>query len=118
MEAVVEGRLKRLRRSLAGKAGPVNVGLALMAGAWLRLWMLKAFFEVNGDTLIYGGLGKSLLLHGRLALEGAGGELYPTLIRLPGYPAFLALCFWLSGMENYASAAWVQIGLELVRCLL
>jgi hypothetical protein len=80
--------------------------------------MLKHFFELYGDPLIYGGLGKNLLLHGRYALEGGGGELYPTLIRLPGYPLFLALCFRLFGMENYVSAAWVQIAFELAGCLL
>ena len=78
--------------------------------AWrLRLWMLKQFFQVNGDSLIYGGLAKNLLLHGRYALTGGGGEIYSTLIRLPGYPLFLALCFRLFGMENYCSAAWCRL---------
>ena len=44
--------------------------------------------------------------------------MYPTLIRLPGYPIFLAVCFRLFGMENYYSAACVQIGLDLLGCLL
>jgi hypothetical protein len=99
-------------------APALSVMLALAAGLLLRLWMLKHFFELYGDPLIYGALGKNLLLHGRYVLEGAGGELYPTLIRLPGYPLFLALCFRLFGMENYVSAAWVQIALELTGCLL
>ena len=55
---------------------------------------------------------------GRYALTVGTGETYPTLIRLPGYPLFLAVCFKLFGMENYASAAWVQIVLELAGCLL
>ena len=80
--------------------------------------MLKHFFEVTGDSLIYGGIAKNLLLHGRYALTVGTGETYPTLIRLPGYPLFLAVCFKLFGMENYASAAWVQIGLDLAGCLL
>ena len=92
--------------------------LALAAGLGLRLWMLRKFFEVNGDSLIYGGLAKNLLLYGRYALTVASGETYPTLIRLPGYPLFLALCFRIFGMENYAAAAWVQIPLELLGCLL
>ena len=96
----------------------VSAMLALAAGLWLRLWMLGKFFEVNGDSLIYGGLAKNLLLHGRYALAGAGTETYPTLIRLPGYPLFLALCWRIFGMENYASAAWVQIALELAGCVL
>lgn len=92
--------------------------MALLAGALLRIWMLKHFFEVTGDSLIYGGIAKNLLLSGRYALTVGTGETYPTLIRLPGYPLFLAMCFKLFGMENYASAAYVQIGLELLGCLL
>ena len=92
--------------------------LALVAGGLLRVWMFRHFFEVNGDTLIYGGIAKNLLWHGRYALTVGSGEIYPTLIRLPGYPLFLAACFRLFGMENYAAAAWVQIALELGGCLL
>lgn len=92
--------------------------MALLAGALLRIWMLKHFFEVTGDSLIYGGIAKNLLLHGRYALTVGTGETYPTLIRLPGYPLFLAACFKLFGMENYASAAWAQIVLDLAGCLL
>lgn len=91
---------------------------ALLAGALLRLWMLKHFFEVTGDSLIYGGIAKNLLLSGRYALTVGTGETYPTLIRLPGYPLFLAGCFKVFGMENYASAAWVQIVLDLGACML
>jgi len=94
------------------------VGLALAAGLALRLWMLKELFEVQGDSLVYGGIAKNLLLHGRYALIQPSGAMMPTIIRLPGYPFFLALCFKLFGMENYASAAWVQIALDLVGGLL
>jgi hypothetical protein len=80
--------------------------------------MLKKFYEVTGDALIYGGIAKNLLLSGRYTLTVGTGETYPTLIRLPGYPLFLAMCFKLFGMENYASAAGVQIVLELIGCLL
>jgi hypothetical protein len=80
--------------------------------------MFTRFFDINGDALIYGGLAKNLLLHGRFALTVANGEMYPTLIRLPGYPLFMAGCFKIFGMENYASAVWVQIALELVGCIL
>ncbi len=105
-----------------GGAGRVrsllSVALALGAGLALRLWMLKNFFEVNGDSLIYGGLAKNLILHGRYALTLPNGEIYPTLIRLPGYPLFLAICFKIFGMENYVAVAWVQIAMELAGCLL
>jgi hypothetical protein len=80
--------------------------------------MLKDLFQVNGDSLIYGGLAKNLLLHGLYAFTGSNGEMIPTLIRLPGYPLFLAVCFRLFGMENYYSAALLKIVLELLGCLL
>ncbi len=95
----------------------VAAGAAVAAGLALRIWMVEKFFEVNGDSLIYGGLAKNLLLHGRFALSASGG-MVPTLIRLPGYPLFLALCFKLFGMENYFSAACVQVAMDLASCLL
>jgi Dolichyl-phosphate-mannose-protein mannosyltransferase len=91
---------------------------ALAAGLVLRLCMLKSLFQVNGDSLIYGGLAKTMLLNGRYELTIGGGPPVPTLIRLPGYPMFLAFCFRLFGMENYYSAALLQIALELLGCLL
>jgi hypothetical protein len=55
--------------------------------------MLGAFPQVSGDTLVYGGLAKNLLLHGQFAITDGSGVLHSTLIRLPGYPVFLGLCF-------------------------
>ena len=80
--------------------------------------MLKSLFLVNGDSLIYGDLAKNLLLNGRYDLTLGGGAPFPTLMRLPGYPLFLALCFRLFGIENYFAVALVQIALELLGCLL
>lgn len=92
--------------------------MALAAGLALRLWMFVRFFEVSGDSLVYGGIAKNLLFHGRYALSLPSGEMFPTLIRLPGYPLFLAACFRLFGVDNYAPVAWLQIALELIGCLL
>jgi hypothetical protein len=118
MEAEPQSQLMQM----VEKANPVRGALwvlpPVLAGALLRLWMLKRFFEVTGDGLIYGGIAKNLLLSGRYALTVGTGETYPTLIRLPGYPLFLAVCFKLFGMENYAAAVRVQILLELAGCLL
>jgi hypothetical protein len=89
-----------------------------VAGGFLRIWMFRHFFQANGDALVYGAIAKNLLLHGRYSLSPPSGEIFPTLIRLPGYPLFLAACFKLFGMENYASAAWLQIALDMASCLL
>jgi hypothetical protein len=103
-------------QSKLGRAARVALPLAL--GLALRLWMLKVVFEAAGDGLVYGDLAKNLLLHGRYALSGSGGALVSTLIRLPGYPLFLALCFRFFGVENYYAACCVQIVLDLAGCLL
>jgi hypothetical protein len=118
MEAAPQSQSTACCRIRFPLAGALSVVLALACGLALRLWMLKQFFNLEGDPLIYGDLAKNLLLHGSYALTGSGGVLVPTLMRLPGYPLFLALCFRLFGMENYVSTAWVQITLELAGCLL
>jgi multisubunit Na+/H+ antiporter MnhB subunit len=79
--------------------------------------MLRQFPQINGDALIYGGLAKNLLLHGQYAITDGSGALQSTLIRLPGYPLFLALCFSLFGMEHYNAVGYLQIALELAGCL-
>ena len=117
MEAAGESQLTALRRVDGRVVRALPVGLALAAGAWLRVWMLKEFPQVSGDTLIYGGLAKNLL-HGQYAITDGSGVLHSTLIRLPGYPLFLAACFRLFGVENYNAVAYVQIALELLGCLL
>jgi hypothetical protein len=121
MEATKESQLKGLPQSVTGAAQArfaISVAAALVAGLALRLWMLEKLFEAGGDTLVYGDLAKNLLLHARYAMTLPSGEIYPTLIRLPGYPLFLALCFRLFGMENYFSAACVQVVMDLATCLL
>lgn len=96
----------------------ISAFLAIAAGGGLRIWMLRKFFEVNGDSQIYGGMAKNLLWQGRYAVSDGAGVLHSTLIRLPGYPLFLALCFRLFGMENYFAAACLQILLEILGCFL
>ena len=118
MEADSSSQFETAHR-LSGRLFPgLSVALALASGILLRLWMLKKYYEVDYDSLIYGGIAKHLLRQGSYLVSRPSGEVLPTLIRLPGYPFFLALCFRLFGMENYASAVYVQIALEMMGCLL
>lgn len=91
---------------------------ALLSGLALRIYMLVAVSEVQGDSLVYGAIARNLLRHGAYAYTLDNGALHTTLIRLPGYPLFLAMCFRLFGMENYAAAVYFQIGLDLAACVL
>jgi hypothetical protein len=95
----------------------VSALFALAAGLGLRVWMLLKFFEVSGDSQLYGAMAKNLILHGRYALD-SNGVLHSTLIRLPGYPLFLAACFRLFGVENYFAPACIQVALDLAACIL
>ena len=117
MKADSLSQSKRLRAAgLRGAA--VSAAAALAAGATLRLWMLHKFFEVNGDSQLYGSMAKNLLLHRQYAVSDPGGAVHSTLIRLPGYPLFLAACFRLFGMENYFAPACLQVLAELAACIL
>jgi hypothetical protein len=91
--------------------------IALAFGAALRLWFIHAYPEVEGDTLMYGDIAKNWMLHGIYGLSSSSG-IHPTLIRLPGYPLFLMLCFRLFGMEHYNAVMFVQTALDLCTCLL
>lgn len=91
--------------------------LLLAAGASLRLWFIHAYPEVLGDPLVYGDIAKNWMLHGIYGLSTPQG-IHPTLIRLPGYPLFLVLCFRLFGMEHYHAVMYLQTAVDLGTCLL
>ena len=95
-----------------------SVGLlALAAGAALRLWFIHAYPEVQGDPLVYGSIAKNWMLHGVYG-KTTSGILRPTLIRLPGYPLFLAASFKIFGMEHYHAVMFLQTAIDLASCIL
>ena len=89
---------------------------ALAAGALLRVAFVERHPDFTGDALVYGDLAKNMLQLHRYALTV--NHLAPSLIRLPGYPSFLAVIFGVFGMEHYGAALWVQVVVDLVSCLL
>jgi hypothetical protein len=95
--------------------------LALGLGTWLRLWFIWHFPQVNGDGLIYGDIAKNWLLHGTYArtdFTSLGPIIQPTLIRLPGYPLFLAACFRAFGLDHYGAVLYLQVAIDLVSALI
>ena len=95
----------------------ISMFLALVAGAGLRLWFIHAYPEVDGDPLLYGDMAKDWGQHHIYGLTTDDG-LHPTLIRLPGYPFFLAACFLLFGAEHYHAVMFAQTAIDLGTCLL
>jgi len=90
--------------------------LALLAGAGLRGLFLAHHPRVSGDALVYADLAGNMLAHHIYGFTE--NVIRPTLIRLPGYPAFLALCFTLFGRANYLAVLWVQAAVDLLSCFL
>ncbi len=96
----------------------VSACFALVVGAALRLCFYRWFPQIQGDAEVYGDLAKNLVLHGQLALSDPSGQIHASLIRLPGYPLFMALCFRLFGMENFWAVVAMQTALDAFACLL
>jgi len=90
--------------------------LALAAGAALRLYFIHAYPALEGDPLIYGDIAKNWL-HGVFGITHVNG-VRPTLLRLPGYPLFLAVCFSIFGVEHYRAVMYLQVAIDLASCLL
>ncbi len=86
--------------------------LPLILGLLLRLWFVHHNPDLTGDPLLYGAIARNLLEHGMYGFTAG----VPTLIRLPGYPLFLAACFRVFGIEHYYPVLYLQVGLDLFGC--
>ncbi len=98
-----------------------QVSLALALGLLLRLWFVWQYFQVSADSLMYGDLAQNLLKHGiygRSVVVDGIATIRPTLIRLPGYPLFIAAVFAVCGVGKYHAVVAVQVLLDLWTCLL
>jgi 4-amino-4-deoxy-L-arabinose transferase-like glycosyltransferase len=91
--------------------------VAACAALALRLLFIFGSPHISDDSYVYGDIAKNWLRHGIYGLTGAG-EIYPTYIRLPGYPAFLAAVFAIFGMEHYRAVLVVQMLFDIGTCLL
>jgi hypothetical protein len=100
----------------------LSIVCALVAGTALRLWFIHAFPQIQGDSLLYADIARNWLTHGiygrSLIHPGGAPTIAPTLVRLPGYPGLLALCFALFGKENYLAVLYLQVVIDLATCLL
>lgn len=94
-----------------------HVLIALAIGLALRLWFIHAYPLIEGDSLTYADLARNWFWHGTFGFTTDTG-IQPTLIRLPGYPLFLAVCFFLFGLTNYHTVLLVQAVMDLATCLL
>jgi 4-amino-4-deoxy-L-arabinose transferase-like glycosyltransferase len=81
----------------------------------LRIFFILQFPHISDDSFVYGDIAKNWLQHGMYGLTGDHG-IYPTYIRLPGYPAFLAAVFAVFGMEHYRAVLFIQMFVDIGTC--
>jgi hypothetical protein len=97
-----------------------NPILPLVIGAGLRLLFVLKFPAGSGDTVIYDQLATNWLKHAKYAMD-IGGQPVPVDIRMPGYPAFLAIIYAITGHTGEAARRAVlltQAFLDLSTCVL
>ena len=90
---------------------------ASLAAVGLRLVFVVWFPAVVDDSRLYANIAENWLQHGIYGVTNSG-VIVPTLSRLPGYPAFLAVIFALFGIENFRAVLLVQVLFDLGTCFL
>ena len=88
-----------------------------LLGLALRLFLVFRAPGVVDDSRLYADIAKNWLQHGIYGITNSG-VIMPTLSRLPGYPAFLAVIFWLFGMDNFRAVLLAQVLFDLATCFL
>jgi len=82
----------------------------------MRLFFIWRFPFYSGDTPYYEELARNWLYHGVYGFF-SNGHLYPSDVRMPGYPAFLALIYSLAGPGRHAVFV-AQAFVDLATCIL
>lgn len=90
--------------------------LTTLAALALRLLFIFRFPSITTDSFIYGDIAKNWLQRGIYGVTDSG-LVVPTFIRLPGYPAFLAVVFAIFGMEHYRTVLVIQMFVDIGTCL-
>ena len=92
---------------------------ALSAGLCLRLYFVLKFPAASDDTVLYEQIATNWLKHHAYAVT-VGGQMMPVDVRMPGYPAFLAIVYALTRRTGVSARFWVmlvQIAADLATCL-
>jgi 4-amino-4-deoxy-L-arabinose transferase-like glycosyltransferase len=90
---------------------------ASLAALGLRLLLVVRFPGVVDDSRFYANIAENWLREGIYGITNSG-VIVPTLSRLPGYPAFLAVIFALFGIDNFRAVLLVQVLFDLATCFL
>ena len=90
---------------------------ASLAALAFRFFLIWRFPGVVDDSRLYADIAKNWLHHGVYGITNSG-VIMPTLSRLPGYPAFLAVIFAVFGDDHFRTVMTVQVFFDLATCFL
>src|SRR5215469_299505 len=88
-----------------------------LTGLAFRLLLVFRAPAVVDDSRLYSDIARNWLQHGIYGITNSG-TIMPTLSRLPGYPAFLAVIFSCFGADNFRAVLLVQVLFDLATCFL
>jgi hypothetical protein len=94
--------------------------VALVAGLCLRLFFVLKYPANSGDTVLYEQIAANWLQHHVYAMN-VHDQVTAVDMRMPGYPAFLALIYAVSRRTAEAARLWVmlaQVVVDLLTCVL
>ncbi|MGC1618906.1 MAG: hypothetical protein WA765_10500 [Candidatus Acidiferrum sp.] len=95
--------------------------VALAAGLCLRLFfVLKYPVNSASDTVLYEQMATNWLLHHVYAMN-VDGAIPPVDLRMPGYPAFLAIIYAITGRTGPDARFYVRLGqvaVDLCTCVI
>ncbi|HKW56867.1 MAG TPA: hypothetical protein VJN42_05855 [Candidatus Acidoferrum sp.] len=92
---------------------------ALVAALCLRLYFILKHPADSGDMVLYDQMATNWLRHHVYAMN-VNGAVTPVDLRMPGYPAFLAVIYAITGRTWPAARLWVmlaQVAVDLCACL-
>lgn len=113
--------MNSLRQDLAKPRRHMALLSALGLGLLLRVFFVLRFPRMSGDPMIYMDFARTLLerhVYGYTQVTAGISVAHPSLIRLPGYPLFLAGCFAFFGHTSIRTVLFVQCLIDLLTCTL
>jgi hypothetical protein len=116
--AASRSRVRRRRRVRFAAFLCVGI-LALVVDVWTAVDLYQAAPE--GDAKIYSRMAVNIVDHRIFSTDeqpDASGQFKPSIIRLPGYPLFLAAIYSVAGNENYPAVRAVQGVLHFLSAVL
>jgi hypothetical protein len=94
--------------------------VALAAGLCLRLFFVVRYPANSSDTVLYEQMATNWLKHHVYAME-VFGQITPVDLRMPGYPAFLAIVYAITGRtgpDAHFTLMIAQVLIDLLSCVL